>query len=76
MTMCARSYDCHMMRPLADVHAYLRLTGRKVYQFLFAGRGDDDKRGLTTRQYARLVQGWVSSIGLDPAKFDPATCVR
>ncbi len=26
-------------------------------------------RGLTTRQYARLVHEWVASIGLDPAKF-------
>ncbi len=26
-------------------------------------------RGLTTRQHARLVQEWVASIGLDPAKF-------
>jgi integrase len=24
---------------------------------------------LTTRQYARLVSGWVSGIGLDPRKF-------
>ena len=48
---------------------YLRLTGRKPGQFLFAGRRDDDKRGLTTRQYARLVQEWVASIGLDPTKF-------
>ena len=46
---------------------YLRLTGRKPGQFLFAGRGD--KGGLTTRQYARLVQEWVASIGLDPTKF-------
>lgn len=44
-----------------------RLTGRKPGQFLLAGRGD--KGGLTTRQYARLVQEWVASIGLDPAKF-------
>jgi integrase len=51
------------------VDDYLRVTGRKTGQFLFAGRGDDDKRGLTTRQYARLVQEWVASIGLDPAKF-------
>ena len=43
---------------------YLRLTWRKSGQFLFAGRG-----GLTTRQYARLVQEWVASIGLDPSKF-------
>ena len=51
------------------IDEYLRLTGRKPGQFLFAGRRDDDKRGLTTRQYARLVQEWVASIGLDPAKF-------
>ena len=51
------------------IDEYLRLTGRKAGQFLFAGRGDDAKRGLTTRQYARLVQEWVASIGLDPAKF-------
>ena len=50
------------------IDEYLRLTGRKAGQFLFAGRGDD-KRGLTTRQYARLVQEWVASIGLDPTKF-------
>jgi aspartyl-tRNA(Asn)/glutamyl-tRNA(Gln) amidotransferase subunit A len=41
---------------------YLRLTGRKPGQFLFAGRGDDEKRGLTTRQYARLVQEWLASM--------------
>ena len=46
---------------------YLRTTGRKPGEFLFAGRGG--KGGLTTRQYARLVQIWVASIGLDPTKF-------
>ena len=50
------------------IDEYLRLTGRKAGQYLFAGRGNSDK-GLTTRQYARLVQEWVASIGLDPAKF-------
>ncbi len=50
------------------IDEYLRLTGRKAGQFLFAGRGNGE-RGLTTRQYARLVQEWVASIGLDPAKF-------
>lgn len=49
------------------IDEYLRLTGRKPGQFLFAGRGGQG--GLTTRQYARLVQEWVASIGLDPAKF-------
>jgi integrase len=50
------------------IDEYLRLTGRQPGQFLFAGRGGS-ARGLTTRQYARLVQEWVASIGLDPAKF-------
>lgn len=49
------------------VDEYLRLTARKPGQFLFAGRGN--RGGLTTRQYARLVQEWVASIGLDPTKF-------
>jgi hypothetical protein len=35
---------------------------------LFAGRGGET-RGLTTRQYARLVGEWFGSIGLDPLKF-------
>jgi integrase len=47
---------------------YLRETRRKSGQVLFAGRADGS-RGLTPRQYARLVQDWVASIGLDPAKF-------
>jgi integrase len=49
------------------IDEYLRMTNRKPGEFLFAGRGD--RRGLTTRQYARLVGQWVASIGLDPLKF-------
>jgi integrase len=44
------------------IDEYLRLTGRKPGQFLFPGRGDG-LHGLTTKQYARLVHGWVASIG-------------
>src|SRR3984893_18454256 len=43
------------------IDEYLRLTGRTQGQFLFAGRGDGSC-GLTTRQYARLVQEWVASV--------------
>lgn len=49
------------------VDDYLRLTEREGGQFLFGGRRG--QVGLTTRQYARLVQEWVASIGLDPSKF-------
>ena len=50
------------------IDEYLRLTGRKAGQFLFAGFGDGP-HGLTTRQYARPVGEWVASIGFDPAKI-------
>ena len=53
---------------------YLRFTGRKPGQVLFCGR--DPSRGLTTRQYARLVQEWVASIGLDPLQFGTHSLLR
>jgi integrase len=36
--------------------------------YLFPSRADPD-RHLSTRQYARLVSGWVESIGLDATLF-------
>jgi integrase len=47
---------------------YLRVTNRKVGKFLFTGRSGVG-RCMTTRQYARLVFGWIASIGLDPKLF-------
>lgn len=47
---------------------YLRAFGRKPGNFLFPSRRHKD-RCITTRQYARLVSGWVASIGLDPSFF-------
>jgi integrase len=49
------------------IDEYLRMTRRKPGEFLFAGRGTG--AGLTTRQYARLVGQWITSIGLDRFKF-------
>ena len=50
------------------VDDYIRAGGKKLGEFLFAGR-----RGLggsmTTRQYARLVSEWIASVGLDPKLF-------
>jgi hypothetical protein len=45
------------------VDDYLRATGRKPGQCLFPGRRGPDLH-LATRQYARLVGGWISGIGL------------
>jgi integrase len=47
---------------------YLRAFGRKPGNFLFLSRRYKD-RCITTRQYARLVSGWIASIGLDPSFF-------
>ena len=50
------------------VDDYIRATGKKPGEFLFTSRR---YRGhsLTTRQYARLVSGWIAGIGLDPALY-------
>jgi integrase len=49
------------------VDVYLRTANRTVGDFLFSGRRT--QRPMTTRQYARLVSGWIASIGLDPKLF-------
>jgi integrase len=48
--------------------AYIKLASKNPGDFLFVGRHRRD-RGMTTRQYARLVASWVASIGLDPKLF-------
>src|SRR4051794_33818952 len=47
------------------VDDYMRRSGKKPGEFLFARRGRSDQ-WMTTRQYARLVASWVVSVGLDP----------
>jgi integrase len=50
------------------VDDYLKASGKRPGDYLFTGR-----RGfncsLTTRQYARLLAEWISSVGLDPHVF-------
>ena len=50
------------------VDDYIRATGKKSGEFLFGGRRSLG-RGMTTRQYSRLVAEWVGSIGLDTRLF-------
>jgi integrase len=47
---------------------HIKAGGKKPGEFLFASRRNCD-RCMTTRQYARLVSGWIASIGLDPRFF-------
>jgi integrase len=50
------------------VDDYIRATRKKLGAFLFTSRRYRG-RSLTTRQYARLVSGWIAGIGLDPALY-------
>jgi integrase len=50
------------------IEDYLRASGRKPGEFLFASRRER-ARCMTTRRYARLVAEWIGSIGLDPRLF-------
>src|SRR2546428_11851983 len=47
----------------------------KSEQFLFPSRLHASPH-LSTRQYARIVQRWVNSIGLDPAAYGTHTMRR
>ena len=50
------------------VDEYIKAVNKKPGQFLFPSRRNRD-RCLTTRHYARLVSGWIASIGLDASFF-------
>src|SRR5436190_16609635 len=49
------------------VDDYLKVANKRPGDFLFTGRRD--ATAMTTRQYARLVSGWIGSVGLDPRLF-------
>jgi len=50
------------------VDDYIRAADKKPGDFLFAAPRRPG-RGLSTRQYARLVGNWIRGIGLDPCRF-------
>jgi integrase len=50
------------------VDDYIRAAHKKAGEFLFSSRRYPG-RSLTTRQYARLVSGWIAGIGLDSALY-------
>jgi integrase len=55
------------------VDDYIRAAHRKPGDFLFAAPRRPG-RGLSTRQYARLVGDWIRAIGLDPCCSGPIRC--
>ena len=53
-----------MTRQAVDEH--VKVSGKEPGDYLFAGRLNGS---LTTRQYSRLLAGWLARIGLDPHSF-------
>ena len=51
-----------------SVHAWLLIRGNRSPEYLFPSRADRFGH-LSTRQYARLVDEWMSLIGLDPKAY-------
>ena len=47
---------------------YLKVANKRPGEFLFASYRAPE-RGMTTRQYARLVSDWIGGVGLDPRLF-------
>ena len=47
---------------------YINEVKKKAGEFLFASRRNRNQ-SITTRQYARLVDRWVKSIGLDSTRY-------
>ncbi|NEU95839.1 tyrosine-type recombinase/integrase [Bradyrhizobium uaiense] len=47
---------------------YMKAASKRPGDYLFVGRRGPSS-SLTTRQYARLLSDWVTSVGLDPHLF-------
>jgi integrase len=55
--------------------AWINQAHLRADQYLFPSRLHDSAH-LSTRQYARIVEKWVTSIGLDPAPYGTHTMRR
>jgi integrase len=55
--------------------AWISLAQLRSDQYLFPSRIHESPH-ISTRQYARIVENWVKSIGLDPAAYGTHTMRR
>ncbi len=62
-------------RTRKSIEEWIEAKGLAENAFLFPSR-IRSSRHLSTRQYARIVESWVSSIGLDPAAYGTHTMRR
>ena len=51
-----------------SVLAWIRLQGPKLTEMLFPCRRTD-KHCLSTRQYSRLLKGWLEQVGIEPSGY-------
>jgi integrase len=64
-----RPVQFELTQPTRDVaSAWIKKAGLKSDSYLFPSRVDGSPR-LGTRQSARIVDGWVDEIGLDPKGY-------
>jgi len=59
----------------ASVEAWIRAARRRSDDFLFPSRARRSAH-ISTRQYARIVKAWVTTIGLDPTLYGTHTLRR
>ena len=59
----------------ASVEAWIRVARRRSDDFLFPSRARRSAH-ISTRQYARIVKAWVTTIGLDPTRYGTHTLRR
>lgn len=57
------------------VMQWINRASLRLEDFLFPSRLHDSHH-LSTRQYARIFDGWVKEIGLDPAAYGTHTLRR
>ena len=55
--------------------AWIRISGRRSDDYLFPSRIHGSPH-LSTRQYARIVRGWVQEIGLNSSAYGTHTMRR
>ena len=71
-----RPVQFEMMEQTRDtVSQWVHMAGLRSENFLFPSRIHDSPH-LSTRQYARIVNAWVTEIGLDPASYGTHTMRR
>ncbi|HZZ17348.1 MAG TPA: tyrosine-type recombinase/integrase [Candidatus Sulfotelmatobacter sp.] len=59
----------------ASVAAWIRQAGRRSEEYLFPSRVQASPH-ISTRQYARVVRGWIQRIGLDSSAYGTHTMRR